>query len=510
MKQLLLTVVMALGMSLTANAQFTEDGKKIWDGTFANYGYDVKTNKDGITFAFFNKVKSGQYPMVMMVLDKDGNFLTDPDGIELSNEANRSWTSVNEDFNFDIEGNAVAAVCDQRLGHDAYTVYKVSPKGELLWGNKMLNNGEVPVKDATCYNMHMCPTSDGGMIFAYAAANDIFLEKLDKDGNTVWNDKLHKDDGTSYAWPYIVNMGENQVMLFFTEGAGLTLKARLIDMDGSSVWGEDVTIYRGGFGSMPVWVQCRAGEGPEGGVFAYMTESGYGNYVNKMIYVLKDDGSFAFSDGEGGTVISNDDGNSRQYPDFYYDENEQAFYCAFRFFNQANQSWVGIAAQKISTEGELLWGPNGVFIVPSQNGDQVLTPVITNAPDGKTAVFYHHMTGHATYGPVETYYVLIDKDGNMGEPINVTPNQECKNGLKVSQLIDGDHWVVSWNEHIDGEHKSVHIQWVNVDGTVTKTIETTVANPTTTDNAIYSLDGRRVNNTTQKGIYIQNGKKIVK
>ena len=38
----------------------------------------------------------------------------------------------------------------------------------------------------------------------------------------------------------------------------------------------------------------------------------------------------------------------------------------------------------------------------------------------------------------------------------------------------------------------------------------TVATDADADNAIYTIDGRRVNSTAQKGIYIQNHKKIVK
>ena len=38
----------------------------------------------------------------------------------------------------------------------------------------------------------------------------------------------------------------------------------------------------------------------------------------------------------------------------------------------------------------------------------------------------------------------------------------------------------------------------------------TVATDAKTDDAIYTIDGRRVSNTDKKGIYIQNHKKIVK
>ena len=78
MKKLLLTVAVALTMCLTASAQFTNDGVQVWDGNNSvNYGYTVKTNNDGVTYAFFHKVLTGTYPMVLYVVDKDGNILTD-------------------------------------------------------------------------------------------------------------------------------------------------------------------------------------------------------------------------------------------------------------------------------------------------------------------------------------------------------------------------------------------------------------------------------------------------
>ena len=56
----------------------------------------------------------------------------------------------------------------------------------------------------------------------------------------------------------------------------------------------------------------------------------------------------------------------------------------------------------------------------------------------------------------------------------------------------------------------------NLDDRFTLTFEApttginTVATDADADNAIYTIDGRRVNSTAQKGIYIQNHKKIVK
>ena len=341
------------------------------------------------------------------------------------------------------------------------------------------------------------------------AENGINIEKLDKDGNTVWTEQLLDPEGmTSYSYPYLVDAGENQAFLFYAEGAGYIIKARLLDMDGSNAWGEDIVCYREGFGSTPLHVQFNVGKGPEGAAFALQTESGYGNFVNRLCYMTKDDGSFAFSDGEGGTTISNDNNNSRQYPAFYWDETAKAFYCTYRVYNQSYQSYVGIYAQKMSEEGELLWGPDGKAVVEIQNANQILRPVISNAPDGRMAVFYQEMAGHGYSGKVLTNLVIVDEDGNMTEPIDVTDNGETKNGLRVSPLINNDHWIVSWNEDLGSERENVFLQWVNVDGTVTKIISETVAKPEKGDNSIYSIDGNRLNTVPNNGIYIQNGKKI--
>ena len=107
-----------------------------------------------------------------------------------------------------------------------------------------------------------------------------------------------------------------------------------------------------------------------------------------------------------------------------------------------------------------------------------------------------------------TNLVIVDEDGNMSEPIDVTDNGETKNDLFVSPLLDNDHWIVSWSESVDGDHENVFIQWVNVDGSITNTIKETIAKGENINGKIYSLDGRMLNAMPQNGMYIQNGKKI--
>ena len=83
-----------------------------------------------------------------------------------------------------------------------------NPDGKLIWGNKTLNGGKGFY--GSLAGMSICPTSDGGAIFAYmyiGAENGVNIEKLDKDGNTVWTEQLLDPEGmTSYSYPYLVDI----------------------------------------------------------------------------------------------------------------------------------------------------------------------------------------------------------------------------------------------------------------------------------------------------------------
>ena len=525
MKKHLLFAAFGLLMAGTANAQWTEEGVCFWTGEISNYGREIKTNADGITYAYFFGVDTGGYPQYVVVMDKEGNLLTEGNGLLLSQEANKSWTVINNYMGIDAYGNAFVAVLDQRTGlGESYTVYKVGPDGKLIWGDKTLNNGLPAAPD--CAGMSMCPTSDGGAIFAYMGMtyesdvpSFINIEKLNKDGNSVWRQQLKDPDKLlSYTYPYLVDAGDNQAVLFYMEGAGYTTKARLLDFDGSNAWDEDVVVWRGGYGSMPPHVQVAAGKGPDGAAFAWQSGSKTTDcYENRLCYILKDDGSYAFSDGEGGTVISNDDVLSRRVPDFYWDESDQAFYCFFGEYDQAYQSYRGLYMQKMSDEGELLWGPNGIEVAEIAADQQYQGMAVRDAGDGQVAVFYQHMDGWYAFGDVETLMTLYDKDGNIvREAVDLTPWPGTKSDLYVSDLIDGEYYIVSWSED-DPEneyHERYYAKRVNLNGEPLEpsAIDQHLSPITHHPSPIYDLQGRRMADNAaavESGVYVKDGKKYV-
>ena len=519
MKKLLFTL-MAVLAGMAASAQWSADpinGVNVWSGNNTNYGYTVLTNAQGVTYAYFHGVSMNgmQYPMYVQVVDKNGYKLIDGDGLLLSNEANISWTKVNTDMTIDVNGNAIVSVSDYRLGDESYTIYKVGSDGQLIWGDKTLNSGESPGSSAC---MSICPTSDGGAIFAYETYSDetslIHVEKLDVDGNSVWQQVLEGEE--TYGYPYLVDAGENQAFLFYAQGNNQIVKVRLLDFDGSSVWGEDVTIYSGGFGSTPLHVQFTTSKALDGALAAWMCgDAMTGTYENRMAYILKDDGSFSFSDGEGGTIISNESYFSRMVPSTYYDEGDNAIYAVYKQFDQNYQSNCGIFMQKLSPEGELLWGANGKAVIDMQidegeiidydNIYQLMNISVRDAGDGKIAVFWQQLKGANAYsGAVESMIVLYDANGNMIQnPVNFTTSAATKNKLKISELINGDHYIVSWSESIDDSDKqAVQVMRVNLDGSTTNIISPKDGTAKeTTRKEIFNVTGGRLA-AMQKGVNV--------
>lgn len=467
---------MAACLPLTANAQWTSDtghGITIWSGDFTNYGYSVKTNNAGYTFRFTHGVYGEQngdgsvtthYPMYIQIYRPDGTAVFDGiEGYELCEEPNISFTMVNQDLAIAEDGSAIISVSDCRLGSSlTYTVYRMNQDGKLLWNGTTLNGGYTSGGSA---DMTIVPTSDNGAVFTYEAWSQgdesepakVMMEKLDKDGNSVWRDSISTSEDNTY--PYLVDAGDNQTLLVWAQGTNQNLKCRMLDFDGSSAWGEDVPVYSGGFTSNPLWTMMGV-QKAKNGILVYWCDPDYttGNYENRISYILKDDGSYAFSDGENGTIVSNDNRFSRMQPDVYYDDKEDAIYCAYYVFAQNYQDCQGIYVQKLSAEGELMWGANGEAVedlpvtddgyVKTDSLQYLSTPVIRTMGNGNEAVFYLKQTGeYSAYGRVDAYMAIVDQYAeNIDKKVILPEDDATKSNLKVSDLLDGDHYIIVWDE----------------------------------------------------------------
>ncbi len=506
MKRTLLSMALAFSMAVPTMAQwssdFAENNKMNPDGR-ANYGYEIKTNANGVTYVFMQLPEKGSISMRLQILDKDGVKLMPDTAMVLSNEKNISYTKVDQHLMVDKDGNAIIVVSDYRTGANGYTAYKVDEKGNVLWSKQL----GTPNEDLDVASMNMTCSDDGGYVFTYSmfdVATNIgssYVTKLKSDGSDAWGDQAiisaNSEDCSSLG---IVDAGFSQSMIMYSKGANSDLMVRLLDFDGSEVWDEDIPVFKGGFNTgVPVWVQTGVSEAPENGIFVYWRDADNttANYENRISYVLPD-GTYGFSTGEEGTIISHDTENSREVPSIYYNKDEKAIYFAYRVYNQAYQSRQGIYMQKMSLDGELLWGANGKAVVPMQETDAYSYASIQGAGDGKVAVFYMKNEGNLENSNVNSYMVVYDKDGNeVQAPVNFSQKNSTKYDLQSSPLIDGKYFLASWLQSTgEGVYpvKDIMIQRVFLDGSATG-----IKNVTDGENSMkvvnkeyFSLDGQRI------------------
>lgn len=513
MKRFLLSMALAAAFAAPVSAQWSQDPSQCVvasPNNTDNYGYEIQTNDNGITYIFMQIPNNGTIEMRLQILDKDGVKVLPEDGYLISAEKNQSWTKINHQLIIDKDGNAIIAVFDFRTGNEGYTIYKFDEKGNELW-SRTLSDGKAN-EAVVC--MSMVNTSDGGYMFAYNTysyddtPSSIYVYKLKADGSYAWTNPLILNDpngANDYTYPFLEDAGDGQAMLIYAKGSNQDLYARMIDIDSESAWDEDVIVYRGGWAaSIPLHTMMNVYSAPEGGAFVAWTnpDNSTGNYENRLSYI-KNDATYGFSTGEEGTNVSNDTEVSRMYPKIYYDKNEKAIYTVYREFNQRFQTYQGIYLQKMSLDGELLWGANGKAVIDVQDSLSCSYATIQGAKDGKIAVFYQTKDNRDTISPVNSYIALYDKAGNQVQaPINFTTSKTIKNNLKSSQLINDEYYIVNWNEAPSQKTEDVCLQRVYIDGSLTGIKDINANNSKTLlRQETYSLSGERKQNFT-KGVNI--------
>lgn len=514
MKKILLLITVAM-CCIPSPAQWSQDpavNNRITTIENPVYGRQTQTTDDGRTYIVsICKEDGNQLSYRLQIVGNDASLTFPGQGLVVSTELNWTYTVVNSSLLVDRDGNAIVICHDCRNSspetlHKSYTVYKIAPDGTMLWGDNGVN-----LKDGTTFEgsgaMSVCQTTDGGYVFAYetftdnngTTKTDVYLEKLTADGKKTWEQALIQDN-KNFAYPYVIDAGDNQVMLVYLAGTNQDIMARLLDFDGTPVWNEDTTVYRGGFDSIPAWTFISVDKAPDGGVFiSWRDDRYYENSFSGYISYVKNDGSLGFPGGANALKISYADGYSRMNPAIVYDDNQKCLYAVYRQFIQSNQSYNGLFMQKISLDGELLWGSDGKAVMDIGTECSAGYATVQLAGDSDIAVFWQ--THNAAEGITMSLAMKYDTDGNplWESPVSFTTTASEKSGLTSSQLIDGKYWITSWEDFRDSDNlydSCLYMQRINTDGSLggDNTGITEIATDTKGNSAatVYDLTGNRV------------------
>lgn len=473
MKNLIVTLFLFFGM-LSAYGQWIENQgiPIVTEGTSI---YDNKTvvGKDGTTYflGYCPNLKEAEdeydtdnvvYEYRLQAIDKNGVRKFGDLGLLISDYPNRSYCVVNDYLYLDKEGNIIVVVFDARA-HEyedlmgAYA-YKISPEGEMLWGEDgvLLGNGRDLVAA-----MRMVELTDGSIVFAWMRSHGqllaIDLQRITAKGEPQWEptEVGLNDETVTYQYPYLVDAGMNQFILVYAKGGAQDLYARKMDFDGTSVWSEDTRIYRGGWGSIPLWTILDVKPSGDGGVILgwnddrSMTniETAYMSYVTK-------DGEIGFSGASDNGDVKLNYSEFRNFNCKVMADPAGDGFLAFWRETSEGQSWQRMVMQKVSKEGELLYGDEGVMIADFEEtnfGYNSIQP----GNEGEAALFY--MRQNAGYGDVDVLYITFKTETGeflMEEPHRLIAGTKERSSMTSHVCQEEGFWILKWKEDYKDENNN--------------------------------------------------------
>ena len=457
MKKTLLLVVAAVMSCVYAMGQWNSNpavNLLAWpDDRF--YSTDMQTCPDGSLWLAVNQPRNGHVSVALQLIDSAGyNRFEEP--IVVSDYPSRTWVSTGEFLFVDRDGNAIVAVYDWRQGEEyleGYTVYKVSPEGEFLWGEDGITLEGENVYDLVA-GMSMCQISDGSYVLAWMRNQpdnsghfSIELQRISAEGEMLWDPEEVRmyDKNTPYMYPYVVDGGNAQVILLYAKGSAQDLYARKIDFDGTPAWSEDTRVYNAGWGSIPIWTLLDVHPSGDGGVILTWNDDRYYEEIEHpyMAYV-KNNGELGFAIDNGQLLALND--WRALHLKCLYDKASDSFYA---IWNEASssQSWNRVVAQRISKEGDLLWGDTALELKPMEQTNYAYFSV-QSAINDEVAFFY--MRNYAgSFGNVEAFVTTVNvNDTTARRESEFTKGERVseKSGLVTTPMIDGKYWVAKWTD----------------------------------------------------------------
>lgn len=453
-------LVFVLGMlvSVSTFAQWNSDGHKlVTPETWEILDAESLTHTNGNSYVFYNTAKDGydKIGSYLQIVDPAGNKLLGEEGLLVSGgKSTASWTAVNKHLFVDKDGNAVVVIPDFRHSisgeNYSYSVYKISPSGEFLWGADGidLNRGTYGGLQVC---MNIVQLEDGSYAFAWTRYPDegnatILLERLSSTGEFLWDNVTVNSPNYQCTYPYLVNAGNNQVVLVYAASDAYEILARKIDFDGSPVWAKDVSIYKNGFTITALQVILKVYPDPNGGVFvAWYDDRDNTNVESVYLSYIKPNGSYGFVAGGEGQKVGYS-GYRGFYPDVFYNKNKNAVYVGWRE-TSATQNYERVMLQKLTLSGELLWTDDGVEVAAWSSG-QVGSIFLQADNDDNVAVFYMQRVAGTAYGLVNGYvssYSGEDGSQKWSKQIIKSDDNKEKSKLAPGQLVNNS-WTASWKE----------------------------------------------------------------
>jgi len=410
----------------------------------------VATHPSGYSYIGYFVNETGNYDVRLQKLDVYGNKLWGENGLLVSNNTSMSWLT-DWDMEVDPDTCAILVFQDIRNGNNNVYAYRVSPSGEMLWGENGVSLSPNPDFNVT---PDVEITAAGSYVFNWvrdAATQTVGMQKLNAAGDKLWGDMGLQYMGTEdYTWPLYCPTEGDDILMVFSKQTGpfwapdRDLYVQRFNPDGASVWATDMLVANAGF--IAGYTIQKITSDQNGGVFISWHDERGGTQVQETYvqHVGSNGGVFWEPNGVKVCLTPNQwhlDAN------IAYNALLDELY-VFWTDRDFNQSLRGLSGQRISATGERLWGDNGKTIIPLHNGDYM--GIFANTMGEDIAVFF---LGQNPLGTLfaGVYGYKFDKEGNSlwpGDKVAISEVESEKLHMDVDITINGQV-VLAWEDKRD-------------------------------------------------------------
>jgi hypothetical protein len=419
---------------------------------------------DGSAYIGWFSNEAGNYNVRLQRIDKDGNIQWEPNGILISDKPQMSWLT-DWDMAADAEDYALVTFQDIRNTDNNPVGYRISPEGTMMWGDDgimLSNNANFEP------NPKVCSTAEGNAVFAWPSETDngmeIHLQKVSPGGELLWGDGIVFSGTDEYTYPFLMPETGDRVFLIWHKESGpfwspdRGLYVQLLDGDGAPVWDNDLEVHAPVPSGVVITLQlCRD---DSGGIIFSWYRNDEGMHFNCYLQHMDAEGNLTMPDD---LVVSTSMERNHMYPApaFVPETQEVVVFFSEQDLNQIQR---GLYAQKFDLSGNRQWSDEGKQLIALSDKDYSL-PMAGGLNDKAICIYEAYEFGNVTDSKMQA--VMLDSDGNFVWPEQFV-DMSIKQSSKLHAVMTGYYfgqWVAVWEDQRN-DGGDIYAQNIQPDGTL--------------------------------------------
>ncbi len=407
---------------------------------------------------FDNRGKS--YAVYLQHLDAKGDYLFPAQGMLVSDHKQAS-SLVDYDLKTDSKGNAIIAFIDYRNDEPDVFAYKISPKGEFLWGKDGIALSGIMGYEA---QPKIAVTNDDAATIVWFLSTNgskIAMQRISPDGKKLWgNDPIYLGDKMiALQDPQPVPSDSNSVIVVYSAVTGnfpqqnVTLGAEKITAKGEARWGFGVVKIQSAGYVMPFNPPSVKPDGENGAIVSWHDDRDLDNRQVAYVQKLNSNGTFEFP--LDGAEVASVPGHCFNPVAVWLTVTKEAMIVWKG--TDPSQSQSGLYAQILDENGTRKFGNEGMTILSpgpqsisdhnlAATGNAAYIGFISGAFSGRVSnlqLLVLNSAGIYDWGMPE---VIADDEGDKGRIEMVTgPENSCMMAFENTKDKNDGIWAAKLN-----------------------------------------------------------------